>query len=115
MTQSGTSEEHTVVESEDLRATLAAAGTEERERLLREALRAQTAGVLEQPDIGEDSNFLEHGLTSLKALELTRGITSLTGIEIPLVAVIENPTPGQLARYASEAFAPESGANADSA
>jgi aryl carrier-like protein len=46
-----------------------------------------------------DTNFLENGLNSLRALELTQRLTTLTGIEIPLVAVLEHPTPAALGHH----------------
>jgi acyl carrier protein len=88
-----------------LQQKIAAAGAEERSAILRETVRAQAADILEHTTIDDDSNFLEQGITSLKALELTRNLMSLTNIEIPLVAIIEHPTPAQLAQYISEAYA----------
>ncbi|MFC6881634.1 MULTISPECIES: acyl carrier protein [Actinomadura] len=97
-----------VLDGTELQEKLAAAGPPERERILGETVREQAAAVLDQSVIDLDSNFLEKGLTSLKALELTRNLMSLTGIEIPLVAVIEHPTPVHLGRFMAELLA-ESG------
>ncbi|MEU3964730.1 acyl carrier protein [Streptomyces buecherae] len=88
-----------------LREDLAAATPEEREALLRETVRAQLASILPEATIEDDSNFLENGLTSLTALELTRNLMTLTDVEIPLVAVLEYPTPAALGHYLAEAFA----------
>ncbi|HET8659339.1 MAG TPA: acyl carrier protein [Micromonosporaceae bacterium] len=92
-----------------LRQRLAAAGTAEREQILRETVRAQAAGILSAPDIADDSNFLQKGITSLKALELNRNLMTLTNVEIPLVAIIECPTPAQLAQYIARALAGNGG------
>ncbi|HET8681316.1 MAG TPA: acyl carrier protein [Micromonosporaceae bacterium] len=88
-----------------LRQRLATAGTAEREQILRETVRTQAAHVLSASDIADDSNFLEKGITSLKALELNRNLMTLTDVEIPLVAIIEYPTPAQLAQYIARALA----------
>jgi acyl carrier protein len=106
MTQSDitASEDQLVVDGEKLRQEIAAAGPEGREPILREAVRTQAADILDHATIDDDSNFVEQGLTSLKALELTRNLMTLTNVEIPLVAIIEYPTPTQLAGYISEAL-----------
>jgi acyl carrier protein len=88
-----------------LRQRLAAAAPGEVEGLLRETVRAQAGAILDHITVEDDTNFLENGLTSLKALELTRNLMSLTDIEIPLVAVIEHPTPAHLARFMAETHA----------
>ncbi|MBB5936991.1 acyl carrier protein [Streptomyces zagrosensis] len=89
----------------ELRKDLAAATPEEREAILRETVRTQLAGILSQSTIEDDSNFLENGLTSLTALELTRNLMTLTDVEIPLVAILEYPTPATLGNYLAEAYA----------
>jgi acyl carrier protein len=98
-----TEEDQLTVEGAALRERLATATPGERETLLRETVRTQAAGILDHATITDDSNFVEQGLTSLKALELTRNLMTLTNVEIPLVAVIEYATPTQLARYIAEA------------
>ncbi|MGO4421873.1 acyl carrier protein [Streptomyces sp. MCAF7] len=47
---------------------------------------------------------MENGLTSLTALELAKGLMSATGLEVPLVAVVEHPTSALLGKYLSEAY-----------
>ena len=88
-----------------LHQALAIATAEEREDILRETVRTQLAEVLSPTPIDDDSNFLENGLTSLTALELTRKLMTLTDVEIPLVAILEYPTPAQLGHYLAEAYA----------
>jgi acyl carrier protein len=93
-----------VLDGSALQQELAVAGPEDRRRLLLETVCAQTAAVLDLTSVDADSNFLEQGLTSLKALELTRGLMSLTNVEIPLVAVIEHATPAELSDYIAGAL-----------
>ncbi|WAP54074.1 acyl carrier protein [Streptomyces sp. S465] len=88
-----------------LHQALAIATAEEREDIMRETVRAQLADILAPAAIDDDSNFLESGLTSLTALELTRNLMTLTDVEIPLVAILEYATPAQLGHYLAEAYA----------
>jgi acyl carrier protein len=98
-------DEQNALDGSALQREIAAAADEtEREAILREAVRSQTATILDLTVVEDDSNFLEQGLTSLKALELTRNLMTLTNVEVPLVAVIEYPTPSQLAKYMVEAM-----------
>ncbi|MBL1102605.1 acyl carrier protein [Streptomyces coffeae] len=87
-----------------LHQALSIATPEEREDILRETVRTQLADILAPKPIDGDSNFLENGLTSLTALELTRNLMTLTDVEIPLVAILEYPTPAQLGHYLAEAY-----------
>ena len=111
MTQSETTtaEDQLTLDGTALRKELTNATPEQREHILRQTVRTQAADILDHATIEDDSNFVEQGLTSLKALELTRNLMTLTNVEIPLVAIIEYPTPTQLAHYIAEA-ADESGA-----
>ncbi|MEU5980540.1 acyl carrier protein [Streptomyces sp. NPDC047315] len=99
----------TALDADALQRKIAAAGAEEREGIFREAVRSQAADILDHTTIEDDSNFLEQGITSLKALELTRNLMSLTDVEIPLVAIIEHPSPAELATYINEAYAAQHG------
>jgi acyl carrier protein len=99
-----TDEDQIVRDGIELRKQIAAAGPDGREPLLREAVRTQAADILDHATINDDSNFVDQGLTSLKALELTRNLMTLTNVEIPLVAIIEYPTPAQLADYITTAL-----------
>jgi len=85
---------------------LASADAAEREKYLRDLVRTHAADILKTP-ITDDSNFLENGINSLTALELAKTLINVVGIEIPMVAIVENPTPAQLGRYLSEEFAAE--------
>jgi aryl carrier-like protein len=87
-----------------LEQRLATATPEQRERLLTETIRVQ-AGTLLDTDLADDSNFLENGLNSLTALELTKTLMTLTGLEIAMVAIVENPSPAQLAHHLSQELA----------
>jgi acyl carrier protein len=93
-----------VLDGSALQTRLAAATSDERHAILCETIRAQAAVILDQDNMEDDSNFIEQGLTSLKALELTRSLMTLTDVEMPLIAVIEYPTPTHLARYIDQAL-----------
>ena len=101
MSQTSPGPDRLAADGAALQRSLADAGPEERERILRDAVRGQAADILERT-VEDDSNFLELGITSLKALELNRNLMALTGVEIPLVAIIEYPTPTQLARHVAD-------------
>ncbi|MDQ0772855.1 acyl transferase domain-containing protein [Streptomyces aurantiacus] len=88
----------------DLEQRLATATPEQRERLLTETIRVQ-AGTLLDATLTDDSNFLENGLNSLTALELTKTLMTLTGLEIAMVSIVENPSPEQLAHHLSQELA----------
>lgn len=100
-----TENSETELDGAALHQALAIATAEEREDILRETVRTQLADILSPTPIDDDSNFLENGLTSLTALELTRNLMTLTDVEIPLVAILEYPTPAQLGHYLAEAYA----------
>jgi acyl transferase domain-containing protein len=91
-------------ETAPLQRQLAEATPEERQRLLADTIRAE-AGALLNTTLDDDSNFLENGLNSLMALELTKTLMALTGLEIAMVAVVENPSPAQLARHLGQELA----------
>jgi len=100
-----TEQSETHLDGAALHQALAIATAEEREDILRETVRTQLADILSPTPIDDDSNFLENGLTSLTALELTRKLMTLTDVEIPLVAILEYPTPARLGHYLAEAYA----------
>ncbi|MFD7507381.1 acyl carrier protein [Streptomyces sp. NPDC059850] len=99
-----TEQSETHLDGTALHQALAIATAEERETILRETVRTQLADILSPTPIEDDSNFLENGLTSLTALELTRNLMTLTDVEIPLVAILEYPTPARLGHYLAEAY-----------
>ncbi|MFD0689603.1 acyl carrier protein [Actinomadura fibrosa] len=90
---------------EELRRAVASADTTERERLLREAIRAHVATLLSLSSVADDDNYLELGLNSLSALELTKNLMTITEMEIPLVTIVDHPTPAQLASHLAEEYA----------
>ncbi|EXU62074.1 acyl carrier protein [Streptomyces sp. DSM 41524] len=100
-----TEKSETALDGTALHQALAIATAEEREDIMRETVRTQLADILAPTVVDDDSNFLENGLTSLTALELTRNLMTLTDVEIPLVAILEYPTPTQLGHYLAEAYA----------
>lgn len=88
----------------DLQEQLVSAAPEERVSLLTDVIRTQASTLLDTT-LADDSNFLENGLNSLAALELTKTLMSLTGTEIAMVTIVENPSPAQLAQRLGEELA----------
>ena len=84
---------------------LATATGEEREQLLREQIRTELTEVLGRP-VDDNANFLESGLTSLTALELTRRLTDSLSLDIPLITIIDKPTTNQLAAHLTTLLPP---------
>ncbi|MFI0487634.1 type I polyketide synthase [Actinomadura sp. 9N215] len=92
---------HAATSGDTLLQLLAQADADESVRLLRDSVRTEATDVLGQP-VDDDSNFIEMGLTSLTALELTRRLTDATGLEVPLVAIVDHPSPERLGRFLVE-------------
>jgi aryl carrier-like protein len=90
---------------EELRRAVANGDAKERERLLRETIRAHVATLLSLDSIDDDSNYLELGLNSLSALELTKNLMTITDMEIPLVTIVDHPTAARLAGHLAEEYA----------
>ncbi|EMF00183.1 acyl carrier protein [Streptomyces mobaraensis NBRC 13819 = DSM 40847] len=88
----------------EIERQLAEATPEQREKILTEVVRTQ-AGTILDTQLDDDSNFLENGLNSLTALELTKTLMALTGLEIAMVAIVENPTAAQLAHHLAQELA----------
>ncbi|MEV6671232.1 acyl carrier protein [Streptomyces sp. NPDC051162] len=88
----------------EIEQQLAAATPEQREKLLTDIVRTQASTILGTP-LTDDSNFLENGLNSLTALELTKTLMASTGLEIAMVAIVENPTAAQLAHQLGQELA----------
>ncbi|WP_276573889.1 beta-ketoacyl reductase [Streptomyces sp. 135] len=85
-----------------LRERLAGLAPAERDRQLREAVRAQVAAVL-----GHDSvetvelrrRFLELGLDSVTAVELRNRLSTATGLRLPTTVIFDFPTVTELVRH----------------
>lgn len=92
---------------EQMAGRLASATPEEREDLLRDLVLRRSREILERPELDEDGNFLENGLSSLNALQLSKTLMGDTGVEAPLVAIVEHPTPTLLGKYLAEAYEAE--------
>ncbi|ADI11523.1 MULTISPECIES: acyl carrier protein [Streptomyces] len=89
---------------EQLVARLASATPEERQRLLAAQVLRRASEVLDVPALDEESNFLENGLSSLSAVQLAKSLMSDTGLEVPLVAIVEHPTSTLLGKYLAETY-----------
>jgi aryl carrier-like protein len=89
----------------ELRSALASSAPQQRDQLLREAIRTHAATLLSLSSIEDDSNFLELGLNSLSAIELTKKLMTITDMEIPLVTIVDHPTPAQLASHLAGEYA----------
>ncbi|MFG2007410.1 acyl carrier protein [Spirillospora sp. NPDC048911] len=83
----------------ELKVSLAGGDAAKRELLLREAIRTRLMELLSLDSIEDDGNFLELGLNSLSALELTKNLMAITEMEIPLVTIVDHPTAAQLAGH----------------
>ena len=53
--------------------------------------------ALANPDLAADSDFFEAGGDSLSAFQITGGIESGTGVEVPVALVFAYPSPAELA------------------
>ncbi|CAL9427179.1 Narbonolide_10-deoxymethynolide synthase PikA1, modules 1 and 2 [Streptomyces sp. enrichment culture] len=84
-----------------LRRRLDGLGSEERETVLLELVRAGAAEVLghvSPEEIDPDVTFLDAGFTSFTGLELRNRLCEATGLTLPAVIAFEHPTPAGLAR-----------------
>ncbi|WBB60940.1 SDR family NAD(P)-dependent oxidoreductase [Streptomyces sp. WMMC500] len=104
-----------------LRHRLDTATAAERAELLLELLRDASAQVLGHADTAEipaDAQFTELGFSSFTALELCNLVAAVSGLQIPPMAIFDNPTPQALAGYLMTTFegetspVPEAGAAA---
>lgn len=106
-----------------LRLRLLALPPDGRERALREAVLAETAGVCGgggggggHERLDADSPFTDLGLTSVGAVTLIDRIGEATGLRLPSTLIFDHPTPAALARQVhSTLFVPESTAAPDPA
>jgi acyl carrier protein len=85
-----------------LRQRLAEAADGDRAAILTDAVRGYAAAALGYPstnDIAPDSSFVEIGLSSFAALELSNRLNEAAGLKIPAAAIFDHPTPADLAEY----------------
>jgi acyl transferase domain-containing protein/acyl carrier protein len=82
----------------ELRESILAATGSDRHRLLREATRANVAGVLGLPveALDDHTSINQLGLDSLMATELRNRLEATTGCSLPLVRLIEGPSPAEI-------------------
>ncbi|MFF1960064.1 type I polyketide synthase [Streptomyces sp. NPDC058220] len=86
---------------------LAGLGEEERELLLVDLVRAETAAVLGHttPDaIPADRDFSRLGFDSLMAVELRTRLTATAGVRLSATLVFDHPTPVAVARHLASAL-----------
>jgi thioesterase domain-containing protein/acyl carrier protein len=89
-------------ELDSLARRLAETPEGEREALVLEFVRRQTAAVLgyDSPaEIDPDRPFQELGFDSLGAVELRNRLNSSTGVPVPLLALVNHPTAAGVTRY----------------
>jgi hypothetical protein len=87
---------------EALRESLAEVPDGERQPILLDLVRANVAGVLghgSPEQVVPGRAFRELGFDSLTAIELRNGLTSVTGLHLPVTLVFDHPTPDALARH----------------
>jgi acyl transferase domain-containing protein/thioesterase domain-containing protein/acyl carrier protein len=87
---------------DSLPARLARASARQREPLVIEHVRAQIAEVLGHASASEvepDRALQEMGFDSLGVVELRNRLAASTGLEIAVMALLDNPTPEAIARH----------------
>ena len=75
---------------------------DERERIVQQIVRAETASVLghtSEDAIPMESAFKELGFDSLVGVELRNQLGALTGLRLPVTLVFDHPSPAAVARY----------------
>jgi hypothetical protein len=85
----------------ELRRQLDQLTAEESESLLLELVRTRAATVLDHPSteaIGPESLFADLGFSSFTAIQMRNALCAATGLDVPLVAVFDHPTPAAIAR-----------------
>ncbi|MFF0729581.1 SDR family NAD(P)-dependent oxidoreductase, partial [Streptomyces sp. NPDC004134] len=90
-----------------LRHRLDTAPAAQRAELLLDLLRDAAAQVLGHADTAEipaDAQFTELGFSSFTALELCNRVAAVSGLQIPPMAIFDNPTPQALAGYLMTTF-----------
>ncbi|MBN6037095.1 acyltransferase domain-containing protein [Amycolatopsis sp. 195334CR] len=87
---------------------LLAARGEEREQLLTELVRFHASDVLghTSPEaIGVEDSLLDHGFSSFTALELSNRLQVASGVQIPPVAIYDQPTLGAVIAHLRDTLA----------
>ncbi|AWS44267.1 type I polyketide synthase [Streptosporangium sp. 'caverna'] len=87
---------------EELARRLHAADPAEREALVLELVRAETAGILGRSgaeSVSPEEAFQRLGMDSLMAVELRNRLSSASGRKLPATAVFDHPAPASLARF----------------
>ncbi|AUS81208.1 hypothetical protein C1701_26005 [Actinoalloteichus sp. AHMU CJ021] len=96
---------------------LAELSEEEGEEAVVELVRREAAAVLGHRDvggIGTDRSFREIGVDSLTAVELRNRLNTATALRLPVTAIFDFPTPGELASHLRTRLAPPQQAAATS-
>ncbi len=94
---------------------LAGRSPEERRQLVADRVIASVAGVLRLPVAGvqPDVALKEVGLDSLTAVQLRNRLNAATGLQLPVTAIFDHPTPHDLADFLSGELARQLPAAAD--